>query len=114
MPPRFVVTAALLAASAAAAQATPELDRGRRLLAQYRCGACHTIPGVAGAQGTVAQPLKGWKHRSYIAGRVPNRAEALARWIREPQALVPGTVMPAMGVTGADADAMAAYLLSLE
>jgi cytochrome c len=74
-------------------------QRGRLLLAQYQCGSCHTIPGVVGARGAVAVPLQDFGRRSYIAGRLPNQPHLLARWIAEPQALVP-----------ADARDMAAYL----
>ncbi|QJW84144.1 cytochrome c [Ramlibacter terrae] len=94
--------------------AEADVDRGRALLAQYQCGTCHAIPGVPASRGEVAQPLAAWSQRSYIAGRVPNRIESLARWIVAPQSLVPGTTMPAMGVSPADAQAMAAYLFSLE
>jgi cytochrome c len=90
------------------------IERGRALLAQYQCGSCHTIPGVAASRGTAAQPLAGWGGRSYIAGRLPNRPDVLARWIAAPQALVPGTAMPDMGVSAPDAAAMAAYLMALE
>ena len=91
-----------------------EVERGRRLLAQYQCGSCHSIPGVESAHGTVAQPLAAWKHRSYIAGRLPNQRALLAQWISAPQSLVPGTAMPSMGVSASDARAMAAYLFTLE
>jgi cytochrome c len=104
----------LPAAFPAAAGASNEVDRGRDLLVQFRCGTCHTIPGVPGSRGQVAPPLDAWKHRSYIAGRLPNRPEVLARWIESPQSLVPGTLMPRMGATAAQAQSMAAYLLSLE
>lgn len=90
------------------------VERGRALLSHYQCGACHRIPGVEAARGEVAQPLAAWRRRSYIAGRLPNDPQLLARWIAAPQALVPGTRMPSMGVTPGDADAMAAYLFSLE
>ncbi|HEY8359575.1 MAG TPA: c-type cytochrome [Ramlibacter sp.] len=106
------VVAPLLALLSCAAAA--DVERGRALLAQYQCGSCHAIPGVPASRGTVAQPLGAWSQRSYIAGHVPNRVELLARWIVAPQALVPGTTMPAMGVSPADAQAMAAYLFSLE
>ena len=89
------------------------IERGRALMAQYQCGACHTIPGVPASHGRVAGPLQAWSQRSYIAGRLPNRPEVLAQWIAAPQSLVPGTAMPAMGVSPADAQAMAAYLFSL-
>lgn len=115
MPPRFLATFALALLSGwAQAQGSGRVEQGRALLAQYQCGSCHTIPGVASARGQVAQPLDAWSRRSYIAGRLPNRADLLARWIAAPQALVPGTAMPSMGVAPGDAQAMAAYLFSLQ
>ena len=89
-------------------------ERGRALLWQYQCGTCHAIPGVAGSRGQVAAPLAGWRGRSYIAGRLPNQPDLLARWIVAPDALVPGTAMPRMGVSPEEAAAMAAYLDTLE
>ncbi|MBJ2154344.1 c-type cytochrome [Variovorax sp. IB41] len=87
---------------------------GQRLLAHYQCGSCHAIPDVPIAQGAAGPPLTAFGRRSYIAGRVPNRPDTLANWIVAPASLVPGTVMPAMGVSAADARDMAAYLLALE
>ena len=90
------------------------IERGKALLAQYQCGSCHAIPDVPKSRGLVAQPLDAWSQRSYIAGRVPNRPDTLVQWIMAPQALVPGTAMPSMGVSADDARAMAAFLFSLE
>jgi cytochrome c len=121
MQPRFTAISALaiallpsFAAVWAQAPDNGRVERGRALLAQYQCGTCHAIPGVASARGQVAQPLEAWSRRSYIAGRLPNRPDVLAHWIAAPQALVPGTAMPSMGVAPADAQAMAAYLFSLQ
>ncbi|MGE3912343.1 MAG: cytochrome c family protein [Chloroflexota bacterium] len=89
-------------------------DRGAHLMREpYGCGACHVIPGVTGATGMVGPPLNGWSRRVYIAGNLPNRPEQLVRWLREPQAIEPGTAMPDLNVTEADARDMAAYLYSL-
>lgn len=99
--------------ASAAVAAAGDAERGRKLLAQYQCGSCHTIPGVAAAAGTRASTLQSFGLRSYIAGRVANRPESLARWIAQPHALVPGTPMPSMGVSAEDARDMAAYLLEL-
>lgn len=106
--------AVLLPAAPAAGQEPATVERGRALLSQYQCGACHAIPGVPSSRGEVAQPLAAWRHRSYIAGRLPNRPDLLERWIVDPQSLVPGTRMPSMGVSPQDARAMAAYLFALE
>ena len=103
-----------VAASTAVAPAPRgDPERGRKLLAQYQCGSCHTIPGVSSAGGRQAPSLQSFGLRSYIAGRVVNRPELLERWISQPQALVPGTAMPSMGVSADHARHMAAYLLEL-
>lgn len=117
------VAAALVAACAGERSAATETGqmridgadagRGRALLAQHQCGRCHTIPGVEAAQGRVAVSLEALGRRSYLAGRIPNRPEALVRWIADPATLVPGTLMPDQGVSDADARDMAAYLLAL-
>jgi cytochrome c len=91
-----------------------QLERGRLLLAQYQCGSCHTIPDVQAARGRTGPALAAFGRRSYIAGHVPNGPDHLVRWIVAPAALVPGTLMPAMGVSPEDARDMAAYLLALE
>jgi cytochrome c2 len=91
-----------------------QVEKGRLLLAQYQCGSCHAIPDVPAARGGTGPTLAAFGRRSYIAGHVPNRPEHLVRWIVEPGALVPGTLMPAMGVSPDDARDMAAYLLALE
>lgn len=87
-----------------------QVERGRQLLARYHCGTCHSIPGVAASQGKFAASLEAYGRRSYIVGRVPNEPALLARWIVEPGAIVPGTLMPNMGVSHADGRDMAAYL----
>lgn len=116
MPVRPLCRVFLLAVTVAAGGAVHAggTERGRQLLAQYQCGSCHSIPGVASAGGRIASSLKGFGQRSYIAGRLANRPETLARWIEQPQALVPDTAMPSMGVSPADAREMAAYLLGLK
>ena len=93
------------------AQGNPE--RGRAALGTYSCGACHRIPGVSHADGTIGPPLDELGKRVYLAGILANSPEQLAQWIREPQVLKPGTGMPNVGVTPADARDMAAYLWQL-
>ena len=89
-------------------------ERAGGILAQYQCGSCHTSPDVQAARGRMGPTLAAFGRRSYIAGHVPNGPDHLVRWIVAPAALVPGTLMPAMGVSPDDARDMAAYLLALE
>jgi cytochrome c len=83
---------------------------GRRLIASYGCGSCHSIPGVPGADSKAAPPLHQFYQRTYIAGRLPNTEENLVRWIQDPQQIEPGTAMPTLGVTEDEAVAIGAYL----
>lgn len=87
--------------------------RGKQLLAQFQCGACHSIPGVEAARSTAGPPLDRFGRASYVAGRFPNYPEPLVRWIVDPPAMKPGTPMPALGVSEQDARHMAAYLYTL-
>ena len=88
-------------------------ERGQRLLAQFQCGACHQIPDVPAARSYMGPSLANMGKQSYIAGQFANQPETLVRWIVDPQAMLPGTAMPAMGVSPDQARDMAAYLYGL-
>jgi mono/diheme cytochrome c family protein len=92
------------------APAKPDLQRGKRALEQYACATCHVIPGVTGATVPVGPSLRDLASRSYLAGVLPNTSDNLVRWVREPQAVKPGTAMPDLGVSERDARDMAAFL----
>jgi cytochrome c1 len=94
-------------------QAAGDATRGRLLLQQYGCGACHQIPGVSGASGTIGPSLDRLGRRVYVAGVLPNSPSELARWIRAPDVVKPGTGMPNANVTEQDATDMVAYLYHL-
>ena len=83
---------------------------GRRLIASYGCGSCHSIPGIPGAHAMAAPPLNCFYERSYIAGQLPNTRENLTKWIQNPQLIEPGTAMPDLGVSREEADEIADYL----
>jgi cytochrome c2 len=110
-----LLTAVAVQCAAAQEPAEPgDPERGRLALAQAGCGACHVIPGVRSSAGRTGPPLDAYSRRIYIAGRLPNTPEALARWITDPPAIKPGTAMPASGVDATAVRDMAAYLLQLE
>lgn len=88
-------------------------DRGRELAATTGCAECHRIPGVQGADGRVAPPLDGFRHRTHIAGEVANQPEQLVRWLLDPQDVRPGTAMPNVGLDEQQARDVAAYLRTL-
>lgn len=88
-------------------------DRGKQLLVEFGCPACHQIPGVSGADGDVGPPLARWAERQFISGRLVNTPAALTAWIVNPRAIQPGTAMPVLGVSAEQAGHMAAYLYTL-
>ncbi|TFL18358.1 c-type cytochrome [Jannaschia formosa] len=94
------------------ADADPE--RGRMAMRLHGCRSCHVIPGVVGTSDLrVGPPLGEAGERRYIAGVLPNRPEAMVRWIMDPQAVDPLSAMPDLGVAEPVARDMAAYLYAL-
>jgi cytochrome c len=86
---------------------------GRVVAAGYGCSACHDIPGVEQATGTVGPSLDAFGRRAYIAGRLPNRPAMLTAWLRDPPAIDPATAMPALGLSESEARHVAAFLYTL-
>lgn len=113
----LVSVAALLASSCTSASpsAIPggSAKRGRQTIANLGCGACHQIAGVPGASGLVGPPLDNVAQRGILAGELPNSPENMVRWIRDPQAIEPGTAMPNLQVDEQSARDIVAYLYSL-
>jgi cytochrome c2 len=90
---------------------TPEFE-GMQLIAQKPCVGCHIIPGIPGATGTVGPNLAGVASRPKIAGGAVNNSgpDDLKKWILNPPALKPGTLMPNVGLTDDEATKIVAYL----
>ncbi len=86
---------------------------GAKLIAQLGCGSCHSIPGIQQAYGRVGPPLGGIAGRTIIAGILPNTPQNMMSWLKAPQSVVPGNVMPDMGINSHDARDIAAYLYTL-
>ncbi len=105
----FALSAALAGCSAGTrhAQVQPSVQQ---LMIHYGCPTCHVIPGVPGAVGKVGPSLKSLAQRSYLAGTLPNTPENLQVWLLQPQAIHPGTAMPDMPLTAAEAQRIASYL----
>jgi cytochrome c oxidase subunit 2 len=93
---------------------TPEQIRGLDVVERGPCAMCHTIRGtMAGAR--FGPDLTHVATRSTIgAGTVPNTPESLARWVRNPQHLKPGTRMPALGLSQEELQSVVAYLQMLK
>jgi len=86
---------------------------GAQLIEDFRCGVCHMIPGIKGADGLVGPPLILFARRTYVGGEVPNTPPNLVHWIMNPASIEPGTAMPALGLSEQQARDVAAYLYTL-
>ncbi|MDR6787141.1 cytochrome c oxidase subunit 2 [Sphingomonas sp. BE138] len=98
-----------------AAQAAPAgraAGRGGAVFATV-CAACHAVRGTAagGRAGPDLTHVAG--RRTLAAGTLTMTRGNLQGWIAQPQAIKPGTSMPAVPLTPADADAVAGYLAGL-
>jgi putative membrane protein len=102
------------AAAAAKLRVGGDAKRGTELIRAYGCAGCHTIPGIAGADGLVGPPLTSLSRRAYLAGLLVNTPENLVAWLRAPQTIVPGNVMPDMGLSEGDARDIATYLYTIK
>lgn len=108
-----IASAAAARCEAPSQRQSPDAERGRRALRQYGCQGCHIIPGITGPAVHVGPSLLGFASRPLVAGALPNTPENVVRWLREPQALRPRTLMPDMGITEQHAWDMHAYLVTL-
>ncbi len=78
------------------------------------CATCHTIAGTP-AFATNAPPLTHVaSRRDLAAGAVPNTFENMMTWIVNPQAIKPGTQMPATKLSASQLQALVTYLRSLK
>lgn len=112
---------AMLASGCDAAEVRPHVPeddasvtRGKAAAVSLGCGACHVLPGVRFPRGAVGPPLDNFAARAMIAGRLPNRPDVLARFVRDAPALAPGTAMPAIAMTDTQAHDIAAWLQSAD
>ena len=88
-------------------------SNGQRVFESTACVNCHTVSGTA-ANGRFGPDLTHLMSRDTIAaGAAANTPENLRLWIRNPDAIKPGSMMPAMGLSDQDVNAVTAFLETL-
>ena len=88
-------------------------DRGRAIIREKGCGACHTIPGIPGANAKVGPSLEDIAARSYIAGVLQNTPENMQQWLKNPPGVDHKTAMPNLKLTDSEVRDISAYLYTL-
>jgi cytochrome c oxidase subunit II len=87
---------------------------GRHVFENTACVNCHGIAGTI-ASGRFGPDLTHLMSRSTIAsGAAANTTENLRLWVKNPDAIKPGSLMPAMKLSDSDLDAIVKYLRTLE
>lgn len=91
-----------------------KVSDGRRVFETTACVNCHAIGGTT-AHGTFGPDLTHLMSRDTIAsGAAENTESQLRLWIQNPDAIKPGSLMPAMKLSDHDLDALVQYLRTLQ
>lgn len=103
-----------VAAQKEPAHVSDAVNAGRQVFEKTACVNCHTISGTI-ANGRFGPDLTHLMSRDTIAsGAATITHENLRLWIHNPEAIKPGSLMPAMNLNDRDLDAVTAYLESLK
>jgi len=91
----------------------PSVAAGRALFVAKGCFACHSIQGVMSI-GRIGPDLTHLASRDTLgSGEVPITPENLRRWVHDPAAFKPGSLMPAQDLSDDELNQISAFLLSL-
>jgi cytochrome c oxidase subunit 2 len=92
----------------------PAVAEGRQVFESQACISCHVVRGTS-AQGRFGPDLTHLMSRDTIAsGASANTAADLKLWIKDPDYVKPGSLMPAMQLSDAQIDQIVAYLTTLK
>jgi cytochrome c oxidase subunit II len=87
---------------------------GLRLFKDMTCLNCHPIRGVSTAANAAPDLTHLASRRTLAAGALKNNATNLARWLRNPETVKPGSRMPNLKLTEAQVNDLVSYLGSLQ
>jgi cytochrome c oxidase subunit II len=89
-------------------------DQGKRQFVDNSCGSCHRITGTV-ADGVFGPDLTHFASRQTLgSGVAPNDDANLRSWLRDPQVLKPGCLMPNMKLKDNQVEQILAYLKTLK
>jgi len=104
-----------IAGQKAPAVADPTVEDGRKEFIENSCGTCHRIAGTSAANGVFGPDLTHFMSRQTLgSGVADNNDENLRSWLRDPQVLKPGCLMPNMKLDDKEVDLIFAYLKTLK
>ncbi len=89
------------------------VQAGKALFVSKGCVACHTVQGFSEAVGELGPELTHQAENPQIAGILPNTRENLKKWLKDPPAVKPETIMPNQNLTDSEINALVAFLETL-
>ncbi len=93
---------------------TPPFELVRAKFLSLSCVNCHTVSGTS-ASGTFGPDLSHLMSRDTLgSGVISNNVENLRAWVKDPQAIKPGNLMPNMQLDATELNEVVAYLASLK
>ena len=96
-----------------AARDDDDVQAGKQVFLSNSCVNCHRIGGTS-AEGSYAPDLTHLMSRDTLAsGIIPNTRENLLRWVRDPQSIKAGCLMPAFKLDEPDVERLVDYLATL-
>jgi cytochrome c oxidase subunit 2 len=88
--------------------------KGAEVFKEKNCVNCHSIAGLM-TKGLVAPDLTHVGSRTTLAaGTLPNTPENLAKWLKNPQSVKKGALMPDIGLNTDQIKYLTAYLEGLK
>jgi len=88
--------------------------RGRDVFLATTCATCHTVRGTDAGSRVGPELTHVGSRRTIAAGTLPNTRDSFRRWVRDAQAIKPGSRMPAHHhLSEADLESVVSYLRSL-
>jgi cytochrome c oxidase subunit 2 len=92
----------------------PSVAGGRHVFETQACMNCHTVRGTV-ATGRFGPDLTHLMSRDTLAsGMIPNTRDNLKQWIKDPNTIKPGSLMPAMQLSDEQLDQVTNYLETLK
>jgi cytochrome c oxidase subunit 2 len=88
--------------------ASPLVKQGQALFTAKACAGCHSMYPALPLAGPNLHHVGSRTH--VAAGSLKNTDENLGRWIKDPQGWMPGVLMPNLGLTDEEVQALVAYL----
>jgi cytochrome c oxidase subunit II len=92
----------------------PTVATGRKVFETTACVNCHAIAGTNGTGRFGPDLTHIMSRRTIASGAADNTPENMKLWIQDPDAIKPGSLMPAMKLSDADLDALVRYIETLQ